>query len=204
MPALKAYLFGSPTITCDDVPLPITSQKAQALFYYLISNRQTHSREKLAALFWGETSERQAKGSLRNTLYKLRRDLVPGSKPAEKYILAESNTLCFNPEADYWLDTEEFERLLDERAESERLRMDNWSKAVELHRGDFLEGFIIRNCYEFEDWSFFERERLQRRFLEALTELSGYCGRQGEYEKAIASPFRYSAAIAFRKTFIAN
>jgi DNA-binding SARP family transcriptional activator len=186
MSALKVYLFGSPTITRDDVPLPITSQKAQALFYYLISNRQAHTREKLAALFWGETSERQAKGSLRNTLYELRRDLTPGSKPAEKYILAESNTLCFNPEADYWLDTEEFEKLLDKKAEGERTRMDNWSKAVELYRGDFLEGFIVKDSYEFEDWSFFERERLQRRYLEALTELSDYCGKQGEYEKAIA------------------
>ncbi len=186
MTALKVYLFGSPTITCGDAPLPITSQKALALFYYLISNRQVHSREKLATLFWGETSERQAKGSLRNTLYELRRDLSPGNKPAERYILAESNTLCFNPEADYWLDAEEFERLLDKKAEGERVRMDNCGQAVELYRGDFLEGFIVRDSYEFEDWSFFERERLQRRFLEALTELSDYCNRQGEYEKAIA------------------
>jgi len=64
--------------------------------------------------------------------------------------------------------------------------MDNWSKAVELYRGDFLEGFIVKDSYEFEDWAFFERERLQRRFLEALTELSDYCSRQGEYERAIA------------------
>jgi DNA-binding SARP family transcriptional activator/uncharacterized protein HemY len=186
MPALKVYLFGSPTITCNDVPLPITSQKAQALFYYLISNRQAHSREKLAALFWGETSERQAKGSLRNTLYELRRDLAPGDSPAEECILAESNTLCFNPETDYWLDAEEFEWLLDKEAEGERLRMYNCGQAVELYRGDFLEGFIVKDSFEFEDWSFFERERLQRRYLEALNELSDYCGRQGEYEKAIA------------------
>ena len=186
MTAVRVYLFGSPIIIHDDVPLPITSQKAQALFYFLISNRQAHSREKLAALFWGETSERQAKGSLRNTLYELRRDLAPGNGPAARYILAESNTLCFNPEADYWLDTEEFERWLDSKAPGERVRMDNWGKAVELYRGDFLEGFIVKDSYEFEDWAFFERERLQRRYLEALTELSDYCGRRGEYEKAIA------------------
>ncbi len=184
MPALRVYLFGSPAITCDDVPLNITSQKAQALFYYLISNRQMHSREKLATLFWGETSERQAKGSLRNTLYELRRNLAPGGKPTDKYILVESNTLCFDPEADYVLDTEEFERLLDARTDSKRLKMDNWGKAVELYRGEFLEGFFIRNAHEFEDWSFFERQRLQRRYLEALTELSDYCGSQSEYEKA--------------------
>ena len=186
MPALKVCLFGSPNIICDEAPLLITSQKAQALFYYLISNRQAHSREKLATLFWGETSERQAKGSLRNTLYELRRDLAPGNEPAQRYILAESNTLCFNPEADYWLDTEEFESLLDKKGEGERVRMDNCGQAAELYRGDFLEGFIVKDSYEFEDWSFFERERLQRRYLEALTELSDYCSRQGEYERAIA------------------
>jgi len=138
MPALKVCLFGSPNIIYDEAPLLITSQKAQALFYYLISNRQAHSREKLATLFWGETSERQAKGSLRNTLYELRRDLAPGNEPAQRYILAESNTLCFNPEADYWLDTEEFESLLDKKGEGERVRMDNCGQAAELYRGDFL------------------------------------------------------------------
>jgi predicted ATPase/DNA-binding SARP family transcriptional activator len=186
MPTLRVCLFGSPAIIHGDVPISIASQKAQALFYYLISNRQAHSREKLAALFWGETSERQAKASLRNTLYELRRDLSAGNQPPEEYILAESNTLCFNPGADYWLDTEEFEKLLNKEAGDERARMDNYAKAVELYRGNFLEGFIIKDSFEFEDWAFFERERLQRRFLDALTELSNYCGGQGEYEKAIA------------------
>lgn len=186
MPVLKVYLFGSPAITRHDIPLSITSQKAQALFYFMISNRQAHSREKLAALFWGETSERQAKASLRNTLYEVRRALSSSSEPAQEYILAESNTLCFNSGADYWLDIEEFEKLLDKEARDERARMDNYSKAVELVRGDFLEGFIVKDNLEFEDWTFFERERLQRRCLEALTELSDYCGGQGEYDRAIA------------------
>ena len=141
MPTLKVCLFGSPTITRDDILLSIVSQKAQALFYFLISHRQPHSREKLATLFWGETSDRQAKASLRNTLYELRRDLSSGSGTAQECILAESNTLCFNPEADYWLDVEEFEKLLDKDAPDERARMDNYARAVELVRGDFLEGF---------------------------------------------------------------
>ena len=186
MPTLKVCLFGSPTITRDDILLSIVSQKAQALFYFLISHRQAHSREKLATLFWGETSERQAKASLRNTLYELRRELSSGSGLAQEYILAESNTLCFNSEAVYWLDIEEFEKLLDKETRDEWARMDNYSKAVELVRGDFLEGFIVKDSLEFEDWAFFERERLKRRCLEALAELSDCCGRQGEYDRAIA------------------
>ena len=186
MPTLKVYLFGAPVITYGDAPLSITSQKAQALFYYLIYNRQAHSREKLAALFWGDTSERQAKGSLRNTLYELRRDLSLETRPTEQYILAEGNTLYFNSESDYWLDTEEFEKLLDEEAENEQAMMENYSKAIGLYRGDFLEGFIVKDSFEFEDWAFFERERLQRRYLDTLAELSDYYGRQGKYDQAIA------------------
>jgi DNA-binding SARP family transcriptional activator len=200
MPALKVCLFGSPHITCDAVPLHISSQKAQALFYYLVSNRQAHSREKLATLFWGETGDRQAKGSLRNTLYELRRNLATGQEPDREYIVTQGNTLAFDLETDYYLDVEEFEELLDREAAGKRAKMDNWSKAVELYQGDFLEGFIVKDSYDFEDWCFFERERLQRRYLEALTELSDYCGQQGENERAIA----YATQILSRDSLREN
>ena len=231
MSTLKVYLFGSPQIIRGDAVINITSQKAQALFYYLISNRQAHSREKLANLFWGETSERQAKASLRNTLYELRRSLQAepsgerlqaeplqlsprpegsprrarpeGSakssgerpfgaeplraklKPDDDYILAEGNTLRFNTESDYWLDTEEFERLIDEGPGDSQAMMEGYRKAVELYRGDFLEGFILKDNYEFEDWSFFERERLRRRYLGILAELCNHHGKRGEYDQAM-------------------
>jgi len=200
MSTLKVYLFGSPQIIRGDAVINIASQKAQALFYYLISNRQAHSREKLANLFWGETSERQAKASLRNALYELRRSLKPIANRRsqianEDYILAEGNTLCFNTESDYWLDTEEFERLIEEERGERReardeahlsSRISRLSSAVELYRGDFLEGFILKDNYEFEDWSFFERERLRRRYLAILAELCDYHGKRGEYDRAIS------------------
>jgi len=181
MSTLKVYLFGSPQIIRGDAVINIPSQKAQALFYYLISNRQAHSREKLANLFWGETSERQAKASLRNALYELRRSL-----PDDGCILVEGNTLRFNTESDYWLDTEEFERLVDEGPGDTQAMMGGYRKAVELYRGDFLEGFILKDNYEFEDWSFFERERLRRRYLGILAELCDYHGKRGEYDQSIA------------------
>ncbi|MFQ6057383.1 MAG: tetratricopeptide repeat protein [Anaerolineae bacterium] len=175
----------------DGAPVVVPSLKAQALFYYLVTTRQPHTREKLATLFWGDTPERQAKGSLRNALYELRRVLGP-----EDYILAEGNALRFNEESDYWFDVEAFEKAI-QRAHTRMQAGDvkacvaDLASCVELYRGDFLEGFTLKDSYEFDDWSFFERDRLQRAYLGALAELSQYHSQQGEYEQAIA----YAAQI---------
>jgi DNA-binding SARP family transcriptional activator/Flp pilus assembly protein TadD len=179
---LKVILLGSPKVTRDDAPVFFPSLKAQALFYYLITTRQPHTREKLATFFWGDTPERQAKASLRTALYDLRRTLEPTGEPAQTTILTEGGTLCFNQESDYWFDVEEFEKRLQARGrELTALR-----EAVELYQGDFLEGFSLRDSYEFDDWSFFERDRLQREYLGALQELSRYHGQRGDYDQAIA------------------
>lgn len=182
MPTLNVYLLGSPKLALDDAPVGAPYLKTQALFYYLITTRQPHTREKLATFFWGDTPERQAKASLRNALYEVRRALEPAGEPAQHYILAEGNTLRFNRESDYWFDVEEFEK----RLKAEGREMTPLREAVELYRGDFLEGFSLKDSYEFDDWSFFERERLQREYLGALAELSRYHGQRCEYDQAIA------------------
>lgn len=182
MPTLNVTLLGSPNVARDDVPVVIPTLKAQALFYYLITTRQPHTREKLATFFWGDTPERQAKASLRTALYDLRRALEPPSEPAQNYILVEGNTLRFNQESDYWFDVEEFEKRLEAGGREIRALRE----AVELYRGDFLEGFSLKDSYDFDDWSFFERDRLQRAYLVALSGLSRYHSQRGEYGQAIA------------------
>jgi len=180
-----------------DTPLTIPTLKAQALFYYLIATRQPHSREKLATLFWGDTPEPQAKGSLRQALYELRRTLGPEDPSSPGYILADGGVLSFNTDSDYWLDVEEFERRvpgaetsgLEARAQREP-DIEDLRQAIELYTGNFLEGFTLKDSYEFDDWSFFERDRLQRAYLGALSTLSDYHAARGEYELAISHAAR--------------
>jgi tetratricopeptide (TPR) repeat protein len=63
-------------------------------------------------------------------------------------------TVRFNPESDYWLDVEEFEKLV-------KLAL---REAVALYKGDFLEGF-------YDDWCLEERYRLESLYLGALGQL---------------------------------
>lgn len=198
MPTLKIRLFGSPQITHGDALITIPSLKANALLYFLITSAQPHTRDKLATMFWGDTIEKQAKASLRNTLYELRRVLSSADDSGLAYILADSNTLAFNLDSDFWLDVREFEakvKPLHTPTEGQTSPDDSLIKslreAVALYRGDFLEGFSLKDSYEFDDWSFFERDRLQREYMRALRALSQYHDERGEYDQAIA----YAARI---------
>ena len=64
----------------DGVPVRFATRKARQLFAYLaLTAPQRHPRVKLAALFWSDRGERQARGSLRHALTAIRRALGPAA-----------------------------------------------------------------------------------------------------------------------------
>jgi DNA-binding SARP family transcriptional activator len=77
-----ALLGGFRASLASGAPVAIPSKKAQALLAYLAAPPgQAHSREKLATLLWGDSGEEQARHSLRQTLFALRRALPESNRP---------------------------------------------------------------------------------------------------------------------------
>src|SRR4030067_111408 len=71
---LQIRLLGSLKITRDGSPaLTFISNKVPALLAYLAVTRRAHTRDKLAALLWGEMSDADAKNNLRQALANLRK-----------------------------------------------------------------------------------------------------------------------------------
>lgn len=170
MAALRVYLFGGLRVYGDDKPLPpFPTQKTRSLFAYLVTFREReHRRDLLAGTLWGNAPIAQARRNLNTTLWRLQRTLPPG------LIVARGDRLAFVPTADCWLDIAAFETLLGEAgldpggspttAPLPDLALDALLQAVELYRGDLLEGLE-------EPWSMVEAERLRTRYLQALQRL---------------------------------
>jgi len=151
--------------------------KSQALLCYLAVTGSIHSRQKLAGLLWGDKPEAQAKANLRKSLSDLRRLFGDAASITR-------HTVAFNRNGAYWLDVEVLESALaKEAADSETLRA--LGEAVELYRGEFLEGFSVRQAAAFEEWVLGERERLRQLVLQALHRLSVACTERGELAAAI-------------------
>jgi protein kinase/serine/threonine-protein kinase len=103
--------------------------------------------------------------------------------------LAEGTVLC---------DATEFELALEE-GDRER--------AVERYGGPLLEGLFLRDTPEFEWWQETERERLARRYGEALEALAGAATDGGDHRQAVewwrrfATVDRYSSRAALGLMF---
>ena len=74
MAELQLSLLGKLQISLDGAPVRgFASAKAQALLCYLAVTGRPHERESLAALFWGDVPETEARASLRTVLANLRK-----------------------------------------------------------------------------------------------------------------------------------
>lgn len=156
-PKLRIFLLGEVSIQKEGQPVHgLPSRAAEALFIYLACHPHPVSREKLAELLWAERSPAQALTNLRTVLTSLRRELGG-------YLSIERDTLAFTGADDAWLDIAEFERQVrDLGIPADSREMSQLQAALDLYRGDFLEGFHLRDGYGFEEWAILQRERLRQ------------------------------------------
>jgi serine/threonine-protein kinase len=105
-----------------------------------------HRRDTLLSLFWPELDQAHARTALRSSLAHIRHVLGDGvvMRQGDEAVGINPKSLC--------CDVAAFEIAVDQGA---------WDTAFDLYRGDFLEGFYLRDAIGFERWADNERTRLQ-------------------------------------------
>ena len=140
----------------------ISGKKGQALLAYLAFHPgKGLPREKLVNLLWSDREDAQARGSLRQALVTLRRDLE-GIDPAP--LLFERDTIAGDAAA-ISSDVVEFQWLAASSAP------DDLRQAAKLYEGELLDGLAIRDP-AFEEWLSAERSRLREIAIAVLDRLA--------------------------------
>src|SRR5919108_5100270 len=124
-------------------------------------------------LLWGDHPDRQASQSLRQALFRFRRDLG-GAAPA---LAIGPGTVALAREH-VTVDAADFERLAA-GADAEGLE-----RALALYRGDLLDGLGV-DSPEWEAWRRAERERLHELAVEAFGKLLAQQMQAGLLDRAI-------------------
>lgn len=164
-------------------PLRLRTRKSQALLAFLaLPAGEPHSRDKLAALLWGDRSPAKARGRFRETLFALRRALSPAD-PSCLHVTGETIALVSDAVD---VDTRAFEQ------HARSSGPDSLARAAELYRGEFLAGLAFRGT-QFEDWLMSERERLRELVLEALARLLAQQRAAGASQDALQTALRLLA-----------
>ncbi|NQU30427.1 MAG: hypothetical protein HQ525_07140, partial [Anaerolineae bacterium] len=154
---LKIRLLGQFDVRLDGKRVTISSRAGQSLLAYLTLTAGTsHRREKLAGVFWPETTDKIARKNLRQELWRIRKALAVGQSGSSEYILADDFTLKFNRNSEYWLDVLQMER--------PDLDLQSLIANLSLYQGELLPGF-------YDEWIAIERERVQAVFEGRMEQL---------------------------------
>ncbi len=180
---LDVKLFGNLIILSPDGDLVnLAAPRVQELFCYLvIQSEQAHPREALLDLFWNTSSLSQARRNLRQTLWQLQKTLDSYHHGSGiPLIRATNGWLQLNHEAPLRTDVAAFEGAFSQVSgipgdllDPEQAKV--LQSAVELYRGDLLEGW-------YQDWCLIERERLQNIYLSMLDKLMCFCDAHQLYD----------------------
>lgn len=167
------HLLGGLAITQDGSPIPkLVSRKADVLLAYLAQEPRTHSRESLATLLWDDRPQKRALSNLRTLITSLR-------KHAEPFVDITRRTLAL---ADgVWVDTAVFQQQLSRAQETwpSMIAAEQMEETLGLYVGDFLEGVLVSDSNELEEWIQFSREQLRQQAMEARQQLVAYYLQQG-------------------------
>lgn len=191
MKRLKLTALGGLDIRWETgAPVSLATRKSKALLVYLaLAAGSPQARGKLAALLWDRSAEDQARASLRQTLFTLRQALSPAEGEA---LATTSDSVWVSPGA-VETDVGTFERLVQERT-PEAL-----AQAIDLYRGDFLEGFALK-AEPFEEWLMEQRRRLREQVLEAMTALVAHYAAAGDRGRAIDAAHRLLSLDPLRES----
>ncbi len=183
-PPLKIYTLGHFAVYRGDDPIEDSAwrrRKAKNLFKLLLSTPRNHLlKDQVLEWLWPNQTPNRATNSLHNTLFILRRILQPDLTRAvdSPYILFQNDSLFLNQEMITWIDSHEFERLVQVGYQQDD-DLSHLEAARVLYKGDFL----VEDLYQ--DWAIVPRENLKKTYGNLLQHLAKRYTQQASYQKAI-------------------
>ena len=137
---IELYLLGGFELRgAPDGDVILTQSKTLALLAFLALSPASlfQRRDRIVGLLWPDLDQSHARAALRKTLHELRSALgahVVSVRGDDEVALAPDTVRC---------DAVEFAAAIEDR----RL-----ARALELYRGDFMPGFYLSGCLEYERW----------------------------------------------------
>jgi len=198
MSQLTLHLLGPPRLELDGTPVHISYRKAMALFTYLATTGQPHTRDSLATLLWPENDQSSARAGLRRMLSILNQALGSG------WLQADRETVNLDTHYDplegktFGLDVAEFQgqiKIYESHNHSETEICPDClpalEEAVALYSADFMAGFSLKDCPAYDEWQFFQTEELRTQLSNALERLSSHFTALKDFEPAIQHARRW-------------
>lgn len=146
MNCISVTLFGDPTVKFNNEEVYFPYKKSEGLFYYVCINKKI-TREEAINIFWADNDETSARKNLRDAIYKIKKTLCD-----EIFLSSSKSFIEFNTEINIEIDTDDITS----------------SNILNKYKGDFLGNFMIKNCYDFENWVSEKKEEYKNTYTNSI------------------------------------
>lgn len=177
---IELRLLGSPELLVSGRAVAVERRKALALLAYLAVEGGEHPRDALAVLLAPDDPPASARAGLRRALVAL--------GPARHLVRAAGDRLGLRPDQPFVLDVDTFRAGLAAGDTPEGFA--HLNAAVALWRGEFMAGFSLPGSAAFEEWQFFQAERLRWDLTRALERLSAPEAARLDHDAAVEAARR--------------
>jgi DNA-binding SARP family transcriptional activator len=205
MGKLRLTLLGPPQVRHADQVLLFSTRKELALLIYLAVEGRLHLRQTLSEQFWPEGDAMHGRAALRVSLLHLRHLLGEGAgADSLPHLLIQRDTLGLDLTSAIELDLHLLHAAwtlgrtsagtaLTMPEDARRSLLARLQYATSLPRGEFLEGFSLRDAPAFDDWVRLQREYWHLRTSEVFDRLSHLQFEAGELAPAMETVSRWLA-----------
>ena len=176
---LHVSLLGEQSVTDDGTGVRARSSRTLALIGFLVTHAgSAQPRQRIAGLFWPDSSDGQALTNLRRELHQLRQIL--GNEPS---LVVTSRDLCWCDTRTCHVDVRTFD-IEHEAAQSAAAAADDdgvlrhATRALAEYRGDLLPGL-------YDDWVLEARSQLERQCVELCDLVCAARARRGDLAGAV-------------------
>ncbi|HJR51328.1 MAG TPA: AAA family ATPase, partial [Gemmatimonadales bacterium] len=174
---LAIHVLGPLEAMVDGQPLVADTRKALAILGLLAVDGRPFARDELVAMFWPDSDDEAARGSLRRTLSTLRSAL------GDRWIEIDRTRVVLARQG-VWLDLREVDAAL---SAGDRQSLES---AASLVRGPFLAGFNLRDSPAFDDWRAARSSSVERTVANLLDGLAELQAGRGDLLRAVATARR--------------
>ena len=170
--------------------------KSLHILCYIASRRNHRApKEQIIEMFWGDADTDTIAKNFHPTISHMRKALNSGQVVKKDFVLYREGAYLLNPQYQYRVDAEEFERLLNDAREARRNSDDEGAaqllaEAIKLYRGDFLEELYYNWVEELQSY-------YRDLYFEALKELIVYHDAEGRHEQVL----RYGQMLLSRDPY---
>jgi ATP/maltotriose-dependent transcriptional regulator MalT/DNA-binding SARP family transcriptional activator len=175
-----------------------TTRRARDILCFIASRRHHRAaKDTIIDTFWTEDNIETVEKNFHPTVSHIRKALNSQQALKQNFIIYRDGDYQLNPEFSYRIDTEAFERLINDGETARRGRdyarcIGSYEQAITLYRGEFMQG-------SYETWVDEQRSYYREQYLRMLESLAGVSEKKEEWSSSMDLAQRILREDPFRE-----